>query len=1025
MLDELPLPNPNKICPAISLQVLGSPCLTLDNQPLRLAYAKAEALFYYLAVTGRPHSRATLSSLLWSHTHDKQARGSLRNALYTIRQALRPLHPLRLERETVELDGSLVRLDTHRFQPLIEQNDDLDTLAAALALWRGDFLEGLSLADAPVFEEWVAEQRSHFAALYHQGLLRLSQLYSAAQQGREAQRTIEKLLALDPLHEEAHRHLMRLQLHAGNRAAALRQYETLRSLLIEELGIDPDPATQALHLELLHAETILPPPTLLRRQLGPYQFVGRKREMALLHEFYRATLPHGPAGMVMLEGEPGIGKTRLAHEWLATLPHTRTLATRCFETEQVIPFQPWIDLIRTTLKQPAWPQLSLADGWLTELAQLVPEIRLRRPDLEPGPVTNPELARGRIIQAIYHWLETICQAQPLCLFIDDLQWLDQASLALLRYIFRPQQSHHLPLLIVGTQREGEPMPGWAQLKSSLDREGILHHLLLYRLSLAEVVALARAVGLPPHIQTDIFLTRLLQETEGNPLFIIEFMQMLRQTELEAEAQWPIPPTIHDVIHSRLNRLSRETNHLLAAAAVLGRGFSDSQLQQVSDLSLENTLQAIDEAIAANLIIEQAGTYDFTHDKIRAVLRDSLTQSRRRYLHLRVAGALEATLANDFGLLSYHFEKGGDLLRARNYGLRAARQAVELYADEDALTWYAKVESLFAANPAELSPEAIPKVIPFQQIYISRTLPLDVLGVVYRQRGLILQRVGQYPHAEEVFRSALERGRQRRRLDEQAAAHNLLSFLAYLRSDYNGVGHHAQQALDLATEAGEIALQAPGLRHLGIAVYRTGDYGRARQLYDEALLAYRQVGDRLGMAGVYNNIGFVLRTEAHYTEAIAAFQEALALYREMGQVEGIALIHSNIGRTYAFSGDLTQARQHLEQGLALSQEANTDWITVKIHRTLGNVFFQNRQWPEALSHARQAQHLAEALGSPEDLGAILRLLAELAEAWPDSRLDDPSHYFEQSISLLRQVGAHDELERAEAAFAAYRAAAQAA
>jgi tetratricopeptide (TPR) repeat protein len=377
------------------------------------------------------------------------------------------------------------------------------------------------------------------------------------------------------------------------------------------------------------------------------------------------------------------------------------------------------------------------------------------------------------------------------------------------------------------------------------------------------------------------------------------------------------------------------------------------------------------------------------------------------------------MANDFGLLSYHFEKGGDLLRARTYGLRAARQAVELYADEDALTWYEKIESMFAANPVELSPEAIPKVIPFQQIYVSRALPLDVLGVVYRQRGLILQRIGQYPKAEAVFQAALERGRQRHRLDEQAAAHNLLSFLAYLRSDYNGVGSHAQQALDLATEAGEIALQAPGLRHLGIAVYRTGDYSRARQLYDEALTAYRQVGDRLGMAGVYNNIGFVLRTEAHYDQAIAAFEEALTLYQEIGQVEGIAVIYSNIGRTYAFSGDLEQARLHLEYGLSLSEESHTDWITAKIHRTLGNVFFQNRQWPAALDHAQKALELAEILGSNEDLGVTLRLLAELAEAWPQGPLADPTTYFEQSIALLQQFGAQDELERAEAAYAAYR------
>jgi tetratricopeptide (TPR) repeat protein len=456
--------------------------------------------------------------------------------------------------------------------------------------------------------------------------------------------------------------------------------------------------------------------------------------------------------------------------------------------------------------------------------------------------------------------------------------------------------------------------------------------------------------------------------------------------------------------------------VLTAAAIIGRIFTDTLLQQISQLPLKTILQALDEAVAANLISEQADAYDFTHDKIRAVLLDSLTQSHRRHYHLQIAAALEATQTNDFGLLSHHFEMGGDRLRARDYGLQAARQTVEWYADEDALRWYEKVESLTEIAGAELSPEAMPKVTPFQQIYVSRALPLDIPGLIYQQRGLIQQRIGRYEAAEISFRAALERGEARERLDEQAAAHNLLSFLAYLRSDYDRVGHHAQKALDLASQSDEPALRAPGLRHLGIAVYRTGDYARTRQLYDEALAAYSSAGDNLGMATVYNNIGFVLRTQNYYAESIAAFQEALNIYEAIGQVEGIALICSNIGRTYAFEGDWDQAQQYLERGLSLTTESHIDWITVKIHRTLGNVFAQNKHWSQALSHARQAQSLATTLGSAEDLGATLRLLGEIAGAWPASHLGKATPYFEQSIALLQQVGAQDELERTREAFA---------
>jgi DNA-binding SARP family transcriptional activator len=1006
--------------PLLSLNLFGAPQIQLLGQPVRLPYQKAEALLYYLAVSAQPHSRVSLATLFWGNTPEKQARNSLRSALYTIRHNLTPADFLHIERHTIALNFEYVRLDTALFETAVVGAGSVDELTRGLALRRGPLLDGLSLSDAPEFESWLVDQRAKFEAMTVQSLLRLSQMCRQQQHAPKARQALARLLEIDPLHEIGHQQLMSLHLQQGNRAAALQQYDLLLRRLREELGVSPSQATQALHLEILRADGPEADAQISGSSGGSkLQFVGRQRELNLLHQCYRKMIPDGPARLVLLEGEAGIGKTRLAHEWLNTLTRPRVLTTRCFETEQAIPFQPWINLIKSTLAETGLNQLDLSEVWLAELAHLVPDIRQQHPHLLPSAVVDPELTRGRIVQAIYHWLEKLCQPKPVCIFIDDWQWLDQASLTLLRYCLLAMHSRRLPLLILGTRRESEMLAGWPQLKSTLARDGILQQIRLSRLSSAEAAALARTMTLPPQLQTDAFFERLFAETEGNPLFIVELLQALLSDDRRMTEEWPIPATIQSVIQSRLARLNPATIQILAAAAVFGRAFTETLLQQVmADLPASAVLQAIDDGIAANLLAEQADLYDFTHDKIRTVLRDDLTHSRRRHLHQQVAASLEATLSNDFGRLSYHFEMAGDLLRARNYALRAARQAAELYADDEALGWYEKSQTLLGTTPAELSPEAITKVTPFRQSYVSQTRPLDVLGLIHRQRGVIFQRIGRYDEAEAMFRSALSRGQERERLDEQAAAHNLLSFLAYLRSDYDSVGHHARQALDLATRLGEPALQAPGLRHLGIAIYRTGNYEKARQLYDEALVAYRQANDRLGMAGVYNNIGFVLRTQACYAEAIEAFQMALTIYEDTGQIEGVALIYSNVGRTYAFSGDLPRALEELSQGLALSQEAHTDWITVKIHRTLGSVFVQSRQWPQALQHARQARALAEALGSDEDLGATIRLLAEIAAVWPDSRLGNPANLFLQSISILKQVGAQDELERAEYALAGY-------
>jgi DNA-binding SARP family transcriptional activator len=1003
----------------IAIQVLGTPEILIDSVPVHFPFLKVKALLCYLAITAQPHSRHALASLLWGDSPEKKARNSLRNALYAIKRSLAPIEILHVDRSIVRLDSTRVAVDAAELEAVAAKATTAEALATGLAWWRAPFMDGISLPDAPDFEAWLADRQAHFQRLYLDSLLRLGNLYRQEQQWEAARDALELLLTHDPLHEIGYQELMRLQSDRGNRAAALRQYDRLRYTLREELGVDPSRDSQQLHLEILRSDE--PHRVTGRTGSGPVlEFVGRQRELALLSQYYQTSLPDGPAQLVLLEGEAGIGKTRLAREWLETISGAWILRTRCYETEQAIPFQPWIELIQHTLINPEIDQPDLADVWLAELAHLVPDIRRQHPHLTVAPVTDPELTRGRIIQAIYHWLGQLTQRKPVCLFIDDWQWLDHASMSLLRHILLSPANVGVPLFILGTRRESEAVAGWTQFKTVLIREGRLKIVLLQRLSAVETSLLARTMTLPARFQTAGFVERLFAETEGNPLFVIELLRSIKAEQLP-DSIWPLPATVQSVIQSRLARLNESTRDILTLAAVVGRTFTEKDLQQVRiDQPELTTLQAIDEAVSANVLVEQGTNYDFTHDKIRTVLLESLTSSRRRYLHQQVARSLEATMSNDFGRLSYHFEWGGDALRARGYALRAAKQAVELFADEESLRWYSKVENLLGETPAELSPEAVTKVTPFQQSHVARNQPLDVHGLICRQRGIIYQRTGRYQDAENVFTAALERGRARSRLDEQAAAYNLLSFLAYLRSDYDSVGQYARSALELAGRQGDAALRAPGLRHLGIAVYRTGDYEEAHRLYDEALTAYQQANDPLGVAGVYNNIGFVLRTQARYTEAVDAFRKAGAIYHSMHQVEGIALIHSNLGRTYTFQGNLPQALAELTRGLTLSEEAHTDWITVKIHRTLGSVYIQEQEWLQALEHARQAQILAQELGSDEDLGVTLSLLGKIAAAWPEGRLGQPEDYFSQSVSLLQKVGARDELERAQAIVATYGA-----
>jgi tetratricopeptide (TPR) repeat protein len=445
------------------------------------------------------------------------------------------------------------------------------------------------------------------------------------------------------------------------------------------------------------------------------------------------------------------------------------------------------------------------------------------------------------------------------------------------------------------------------------------------------------------------------------------------------------------------------------------------LQKTGDISAENLGLALTEALNANILTQQvSGFYQFSHIKIADVLAADLPFATKQNGHKKIAENLVQTTPDEVERISYHYEKADELTLALDYALRAAKRAVELYVDEDALTWYEHSFSLLADQELFLDPEQVRGLAPFEQIHISEQLPLDVLGLVYRQRGLIAQRTGNYAQAEADFQLALGRAKSRQRLDEQGAAHNLLSFLAYLRSEYPLVADHAKATLDFGAKADVPPLRAAGLRNLGIAAYHTQNFDRALALYEEALKVYESVGDKVGIATCHNNTGFALRTLRRYEEAVFAFEKAFLHYEAAGQIEGQALILANIGRAYAAQGNATKALDHLERAHQLSKEIRTDWITVKIWRTKGRVFAQDARWQEASDAANKALSLAEMLGSDEDIGAIYRLLGEIAAAWYEGNLGEPETYFIQSIEILKKVGEQHEIQRSMNSLARYKA-----
>src|SRR6266702_7521628 len=449
----------------VRFTLLGPPEVRHADQVLLFSTRKELALLIYLAVEGRVHARKNLSELFWPEGDAMHGRAALRITLLHLRHLLgecagvEHVSHLAITRDTLGLDlTSDVELDLHTLHeawrlarasthttltiPEDEHRSLLDQLQHATSLARGAFLEGFSLRDAPAFDDWARFQREYWHLRKGEVFDRLSQLQFEAGELAPALETANRWLVLDPSHEEAYRLLMRLHFAAGDRDAALHAYDVCRAKLSTDMQTEPTPETVVLASRM---RAVTPPQrkvapkttgALSPAALNEGPLLGRTTALSTLIKVYHSA-QGGQTQVVFLEGEAGIGKTRLATEFLAwaEVEGADVLQGRAFESGGHLPYRPVIEALRPRIERENAPDDLLADIWLAELSRLLPELCDRYPDL-PAPTGDKSVARNRLFESVARLGQALAARAPLVLFIDDVQWADAASLDVLHYLAR-------------------------------------------------------------------------------------------------------------------------------------------------------------------------------------------------------------------------------------------------------------------------------------------------------------------------------------------------------------------------------------------------------------------------------------------------------------------------------------------------------------------------------------------------------------------------------------------------------------
>jgi DNA-binding SARP family transcriptional activator/tetratricopeptide (TPR) repeat protein len=695
---------------ALEFLILG-PLEAYDGgRKLALGGARQRALLAMLLL----HANEVVSSdrlvdELWGAAGSGDASKSLSVAVARLRKALAQT------RSSGEREGMLVtrppgyelrlapdQLDLHRFERLVaDAHAAADAAVAAkklreaLGLWRGPPLADLT------YEPFA---QPHIARLDELRLAALEErLRADLELGRHAELVgeLEGLVAELPLRERPRELLMLALYRAGRQAEALDAYQAARAALTEELGIEPGRELRELQEAILRQDPALDLRPVAEPADEPSRgaFVGRERELAQLDHTLEGALA-GQGRLVLLAGEPGIGKSRLADELTARARArgARVLVGRCWEAGGAPAYWPWIQSLRAYVGETETEALrTQLGGGAADLANLLPELRALFPELPEPPAVESEGARFRLFDAASSFLRNATQERPLVLVLDDLHAADHPSLLMLRFVARGIADSRLLVLCAFRDVDPTLRDPLTSAVAELVREPHTTQIELAGLSAPDVAAY---VELSTRTEPAPELARAVHaETEGNPLFVAEVVRLLDAEGrlADANAHLRLPPGIRTVIGQRLGRLSDGCRRVLIPAAVLGREFGLDALARLSRLPPKELLRVLDEAMAERVIGDVPGTpgrLRFGHALIRDTLYDDLTTARRLELHQLAGEALEAVFAADLephlAELAHHYFAAaptGAADKAIDYARRGGDHAASQLAYEEAVRLY--------------------------------------------------------------------------------------------------------------------------------------------------------------------------------------------------------------------------------------------------------------------------------------------------------------------------------------------------
>jgi DNA-binding SARP family transcriptional activator/tetratricopeptide (TPR) repeat protein len=683
------------VAPLLVVSCLGPPIVvTAAGEPVRFRTRKHLALLVRLAVEpGRKLTRDYLTDLLWPNAPGRLASHSLAQALSVIRLKVGRAQIL-VQRASVALAEGAVDVDTQH----------LEDCEAAI---RGAFLEGFELPAARPFEDWKDEWRAKLLPRMRDALVRQMDAGRRIGDFAAVERHAQVLHDLDPLSEDAVRGKIEARAWVGDRSNALKAYAAYESRLAEELGAKPSAELDRMATLLREGRRspgarprgVAERVERVERRFEPETLIGREREFSVLYDAWLAARRRTP-GIVVLTGDPGLGKTTLANAFLSTCQLEGAVVARAqaYDAERELPFAVLAELVRQLAVQRAIG--GAEPDALSELSRLTPEVCAQFPGV-PKPVEwAAEIVPLRLADAFLKTVTAAAEESPVVLVVDDVHAADNASAAILHVVARKLPPTRLLLILAARSTELRASGAPAALTSDstienlrpLDLESLPDEAATRLVERVRAVAAAAGDG-------DLPLERILRAGRGNPL-ALELLtrewvthgpeSLLRDLEAmntQPAAALGIPRAIKVVFERQVARLDAKTRAVLDLAAVLGRRLTELTLYEAVDCTPAEAAEGLGRLRDEGFVREVRGDIEFRNELIRGQAYYDIPAPGRQHMHRKVAELLEEHHDQDLDHhaleIAWHHFRGASGVNATLFGLRGAKVSLSVGAPHEA------------------------------------------------------------------------------------------------------------------------------------------------------------------------------------------------------------------------------------------------------------------------------------------------------------------------------------------------------